>query len=372
MAGDIERYAVNLDDELNSTALYYALADVEKDSRVAEVYRRLAKTEQKHADVWADKIREAGGAVPAFKLAWRTRTLIWFAHRFGPQVILPTIASNEQTHSRAYAADGDAGTMPADEQSHARMLQQISQTSTGGMEGGAIAKLEGRHRTMGGNALRAAVLGASDGLLSNMSLVMGVVGAEVGSRNILLTGLAGLLAGAFSMALGEWLSVQSSRELFEKQIRLEKEEIEMAPEEEIEELSLIYQSRGVTETTAHQLATQILDNRESAIETLAREELGVDPAELGGSAWEAALASFLMFAIGAIIPVIPHIFLDGTIAVIISLIFSAVGLFIIGAFITLFTGRSVLYSGMRQVIFGLIAAAITFAIGRLVGVSIGG
>ena len=372
MAGEIERYAMNLDDELNSTALYNALANVEKDSRIAEVYKRLAKTEQKHADVWANKIREAGGTIPRFKPSWRTLALIWLAHRFGPQVILPTITANEENHSRDYAAVGDAGTMPADEQSHARMLQQISQTSTGGMEGGAIAKLEGRHRTPGGNALRAAVLGASDGLLSNMSLVMGVVGADVGGRNILLTGLAGMMAGAFSMALGEWLSVQSSRELFEKQIRLEKEEIEMAPEEEIEELSLIYQSRGVTEITAHQLASQIMNNRESAIETLAREELGVDPAELGGSAWEAALASFLMFASGAIIPVIPFTFLSGMTAVIVSLIFSAIGLFIIGAFITLFTGRSVLYSGMRQVVFGLIAAAITFAIGRLVSVSLGG
>jgi VIT1/CCC1 family predicted Fe2+/Mn2+ transporter len=285
---------------------------------------------------------------------------------------LPTIAAAEQNHSRDYASHGDAGTMPADEQSHARMLQQISKTSPDGMQGGAIARLEGRHRTPGGNALRAAVLGASDGLLSNMSLVMGVVGAEVGSRNILLTGFAGLLAGAFSMALGEWLSVQSSRELFEKQIRLEKEEIEMAPEEEIEELALIYQARGVEKNTAHQMATQIIGNRKSALDTLAREELGVDPSDLGGSAWEAAIASFLMFAIGAIIPVIPHIFLDGTIATIVSLIFSAVGLFIIGAFITLFTGRSIIYSGMRQVLFGLIAAAITFAIGRLVGVNLGG
>ena len=369
---DIERFIANWNDELNSTLLYNALADAEKQEPLAQVYRRLAATEQKHADVWAKKIVEAGGTVPGFKPAWRTRTLIWLAQRFGAQLILPTMSAFEQDHSRDYASHGDAGVIPAEEQSHARVLQQISKTSANGMEGGAIARMEGRHRTPGGNALRAAVLGASDGLLSNMSLVMGVIGADVGNKNILLTGLAGMMAGAFSMGLGEWLSVQSSRELFEKQIRLEKEEIESAPEEEIEELALIYQSRGVEKNTAHQIASQIIHNRESAIETLAREELGVDPQELGGSAWEAAFASFLMFAIGAVIPVIPHIFLDGTIATIVSLIFSAVGLFIIGAFITLFTGRSVIYSGMRQVIFGLIAAAVTFTIGKIVGVSLGG
>ena len=368
---DIERFVENYNDELNSTELYNVLAKVEKQEKLAEVYRRLAVTEQKHADVWAKKIREAGGTVPAFKLTWRTRTLIWLAQRFGAHTVLPTMTAFEQDHSRDYAAHGDAGDIPADEQSHARVLQQLSNAPSG-MEGGAIAKLEGRHRTPGGNALRAAVLGASDGLLSNMSLVMGVVGAEVGSRNILLTGFAGLLAGAFSMALGEWLSVQSSRELFEKQIRLEKEEIEMAPEEEIEELALIYQARGVEKNTAEQMASQIIHKGTSALDTLAREELGVDPEELGGSAWEAAIASFLMFAGGAIIPVIPHIFLDGTIATVVSLAFSAVGLFAIGASITLFTGRSIFYSGMRQVIFGLIAAAITFGIGRLFGVAVGG
>ena len=220
--------------------------------------------------------------------------------------------------------------------------------------------------------MRAAVLGASDGLLSNMSLVMGVAGAEVGGRNILLTGLAGLLAGAFSMALGEWLSVQSSRELFEKQIRTEKEEIATAPEEEIEELSLIYQSRGLNEKSAHQLADDIVRNSNSALETLAREELGIDPKELGGSAYEAAITSFVLFATGAVIPVIAFTFLEGTPAIAVSLFMSGVGLFVIGAITTLFTGRSVLYSGLRQIIFGLAAAIATFLIGRLVGVTLGG
>ena len=240
------------------------------------------------------------------------------------------------------------------------------------MEGPALAQLEGRHRSAGGNALRAAVLGANDGLVSNFSLVMGVAGAEVANSTIVLTGVAGLLAGAISMALGEWVSVQSSRELYQKQIRTEKAEIAANPEEEIEELSLIYQARGLEEQTAHQLAQKIMSNEETALEALSRDELGIDPQELGGSAWEAAIASFFLFALGAIIPVFPFIFLSGTLAVIVSLVCSAVGLFLIGTIITLFTGRSVLYSGTRQVLFGLGAAAVTFIIGRVLGVSVAG
>jgi VIT1/CCC1 family predicted Fe2+/Mn2+ transporter len=260
----------------------------------------------------------------------------------------------------------------AQENSHARLLRQISQTSRGGMEGGLLAQFEGRHRTAGGNAMRAAVLGANDGLVSNFSLVMGVAGASMSSTSILLTGLAGLLAGAISMALGEWISVQSSRELYEKQIRIEKEEIAQSPEEEAEELALIYQARGLEEEPARQLAGQIMSNRENALSTLSREELGIDPEELGGSAWEAAITSFMLFAVGAIIPVIPYMFLSGTQAIALSALLSAVGLFVIGAAITLFTGRPVWQSGSRQVLFGIAAAAITYFIGRWIGVNVAG
>jgi VIT1/CCC1 family predicted Fe2+/Mn2+ transporter len=266
---------------------------------------------------------------------------------------------------------GDAG-MAATEQSHARLLRTIQQSGRGGMEGGLLAQLEGRHRTAGGNALRAAVLGANDGLVSNFSLVMGVAGAEVATQTILLTGIAGLLAGAISMALGEWISVQSSRELYEKQIRTEQREILQAPEEEAEELALIYQARGLDESSARQLAGQIMSNQETALNALVRDELGIDPKELGGSAWEAAITSFLLFAIGAIIPVVPYFFIGGLGAVLVSAVLSAIGLFMIGAAITLFTGRSVLYSGVRQMIFGLTAAAVTYLIGRLIGVNLGG
>jgi VIT1/CCC1 family predicted Fe2+/Mn2+ transporter len=201
---------------------------------------------------------------------------------------------------------------------------------------------------------------------------MGVAGAELAGGAILVTGFAGLLAGAISMALGEWISVQSSRELYEKQLRTERAEIESNPDEEIEELALIYQARGLSAENAHELAARLMADRSGALETLAREELNIDPAELGGSAWEAAITSFVLFALGAIVPVIPFFFLSGLTAVIVSALFSTVGLFIIGAAITLFTGRPVWWSGARQVLFGLAAAAVTYVIGRLIGVSVVG
>jgi VIT1/CCC1 family predicted Fe2+/Mn2+ transporter len=252
------------------------------------------------------------------------------------------------------------------------VLRTITRSLHGGLEGAAVAQLEGRHRATGGNALRAAVLGANDGLVSNLSLVMGVAGAEMNNQLLVITGLAGLLAGASSMALGEWLSVQSSRELYQHQIAIEKQELLMAPEEEEAELALIYQAKGLAEPEAQALAKQLMANPASALDTLSREELGVDPEELGGSAWQAAGTSFVLFAIGAIIPVAPYFFLSGITGVGVSLALSAVGLFVLGAAITLMTGRSVLFSGTRQVIFGLIAAAVTFGVGRLIGVSLGG
>jgi VIT1/CCC1 family predicted Fe2+/Mn2+ transporter len=369
---EIVRHTAYLEDERNSSLLYEKLAEIEPNPNLAQFYRRLSETERHHAETWARKIREAGGSVPPFRPTWRTRVLIWLARRFGVQAVLPSISSLEDVGSKGYSSQAEAQELAGTEQSHARLLRQISQSGKGGMEGGALVQIEGRHRTPGGNALRAAVLGASDGLLSNTSLVMGVVGAGIGSRNILLTGLAGLLAGAISMALGEWLSVQSSRELYENQIRTEKEEIESSPEEETEELALIYQARGLSEESARKLSKEILSNRESAIQTLAREELGIDPGELGGSAWEAAITSFVLFAMGAVLPVIAFTFLEGLPAIVLSLLLSTAGLFVIGASITLFTGRSVIYSGMRQVLFGLAAAAATFVIGRLVGVTLGG
>jgi vacuolar iron transporter family protein len=365
-----KRLLENLTDERNGAALYDALAAAEKDDRLAEVYRRLANVENRHAERWRKRLEEAGETLPAFTPSWRTRTLGWIARRFGTSVVLPSVQSFEAADTDKYATQSDARDFHGDERSHSRVIQLMS-TVRGGFAGTDVARLEGRHRSGGGNALRAAVLGANDGLVSNLSLVMGVAGAAMNERTILITGLAGLLAGAGSMALGEWLSVQSSRELYRHQIETEQAELLMAPEEEEEELALIYQARGLGQEQARAFAASMMSNPDTALETLAREELGIDPNELGGSAWEAAITSFLLFSIGAIVPVLPFFFAGGQLALMLSVAFSTLALFTVGAAITLFTGRTVLFSGLRQVAFGLVAAALTFGIGREVGVSLG-
>jgi VIT1/CCC1 family predicted Fe2+/Mn2+ transporter len=362
----------SLNDERNGAYLYDALSQAEKDTRLAEVYRRMADAERKHAGVWEQRLNEAEVPLPGFQPNWRTRTLAWAAKHLGVGTVLPTISGMERKDTQKYAQVSGAAGMAADENSHNRLLRQVVGSMEGGLAGGAVAQLEGRHHATRGNALRAAVLGANDGLVSNLSLVMGVTGAELNNSAILITGFAGLLAGAFSMALGEWLSVQSSRELYQHQIGIEKAELMTAPEEEAEELALIYEARGFPQADARRMAQRVVEDPNSALETLAREELNVDPAELGGSAWEAALTSFILFSFGAILPVLPFVFLRGTAAIAGSLIFSAVGLIVIGSGITLFTGRSVLFSASRQVLFGLAAAAATFGIGRLIGANLGG
>lgn len=375
MAGHGDRgkpYRANLQHEIDSAALYRRLAELEPQLELAEVYRHLAETEEAHARYWEEKLRLAGLPVPARRPSWQVRLLGWLARWFGPQFVLPTLVEREQADSHTYAVQAEAreGRLAPQERSHARVLRALA--GGRGVEGNLVAALEGRHRAIGGNALRAAVLGANDGLVSNLSLVMGVAGAELSGQAILITGLAGLLAGAGSMALGEWLSVQSSRELYQRQLAVEAAELAEVPEEEQEELALIYQAKGLPAEQARELASRLASDQRAALDTLAREELGIEPQSLGGSAWEAAVTSFILFALGAIVPVVPFMFASGPTAMVTSLALSGLALFSIGAGITLLTGRSVLFSGTRQVLVGLAAAGLTFGIGRLLGVSLAG
>jgi vacuolar iron transporter family protein len=368
----IARYRANWQDEINSAALYRTLAALESQAQLAQVYERLAMVEERHARLWERHLRAAGQAVPPPQPSLRARVLIWLAKRFGPQLVLPTMATLERVDRHMYDRQPEAQntTLPVDERSHARLLGAI--VGKTGLEGSALARFEGRHRAIGGNALRAAVLGANDGLVSNLSLVMGVAGAELSGQAILITGLAGLLAGACSMAMGEWLSVQSARELNQRQLAIEAAEIETVPEEEQQELALIYEAKGLTPDEAQALAAKLMADKDSALDALAREELGIDPQELGGSAWAAAGTSFGLFAGGAIVPVAPFLFLTGASAVSVSLLASALALFLVGAAITLVTGRSAISTGLRQLLFGVAAAGVTYGIGRLLGVTLAG
>ena len=228
------------------------------------------------------------------------------------------------------------------------------------------------HTGIAGNALRAAVQGANDGLVSNLSLVMGVAGANLSDSAILITGLAGLLAGASSMAMGEWISVQSARELFTRELEVERWEIAEQPEAEHEELVALYTARGLAQPAAIEVADVLMADPEQALEVMAREELGIDPQDLGGSAWVAAGSSFALFVGGAIVPVVPFALLDGAAAILVSLAASALALFGVGALITRVTGRSPWRSGLRQLAIGLAAAGSTYLVGLLLGVSVGG
>jgi vacuolar iron transporter family protein len=366
------RYAANLQGEVDSAALYRTLAQTEQNPQLAKVYDRLAAVEEAHAEFWKNKLRAVDGKVPRLQPGFRSRALAWLARRFGPSFVLPSIDTLEQMDSGQYDAQPEAvaGGLPAAERSHARVLAAMSASAPGALSGTTLARLEGRHRGMGGNALRAAVLGANDGLVSNLSLVMGVAGAELSAHAILITGLAGLLAGACSMALGEWLSVNTTREAYRRQIDTEKTELEEVPEEEEEELVLIYQAKGLAEEQAKALARQLIGNKSTALQTLVREELGIDPEQLGGSAWGAASTSFLLFAVGAIFPVAPFFALSGMPGVVASLASSGAALALIGAGTTFFTGRSAGFSALRQLLVGFAAAGVTYGIGKLIGVAI--
>lgn len=370
----VKRNTSGIRTEVDASYIYGLLAGLEKDPRLAQIYRTLSATEMKHAESWLREMRTKDPQARMPGPSGRALSLGWIAKHLGMQWVLPVMIETERGIAGALMREktGKGYTVSGREDVHARILRSLQSSGKGGVEGGSLARFEGRHHAVGGNALRAGVLGANDGLLSNLSLIMGVAGAAVNNEVILITGLAGLLAGAFSMALGEWLSVQSSRELYRNQIEVEASELESSPEEEAIELSLIYQAKGVPEAQATEMARSIVGNPATALDTLAREELGVDPEALGGSAWTAALASFFLFAAGAIIPVIPYFWLSGTLAVWLSLAFSAAGLFGIGAGITLMTGRSIWFSGGRQLLFGLTAAAVTYGTGYLLGIGLRG
>lgn len=368
---NLARYRDNLQGEIDASATYKALASFEENPDTAGIYLKLAAIEDRHAEFWSEQIRKAGGNANNIKVSARVRFMIWLARHMGAGFILPSLATIETKDSNKYFGQNEvcATAMPREEKSHAGILRLLSKKSKKGLPGASVAKFEKKH-FLGGNELRAAVLGANDGLVSNLSLVMGVAGAAVSSHNILITGIAGLMAGACSMSMGEWLSVNSSRELHQKQIDKEREELEANPEEEKQELILIYQAKGLPEAQAIELANSLMSDKDRALDTLVREELGIDPDELGGNAWTAAISSFFLFAVGAVFPVLPFMFLEGGEATFWSLIVSGLGLIIIGAGTALFTGRGFFFSAMRQLLIGYAAAALTFTVGKIFGVSL--
>jgi vacuolar iron transporter family protein len=369
----VKNYTDSLQTEVDAAYLYGRLAAAEEVPSIAELFRTLSGIEQEHASKMLGKLQREGVNIKLPPPSWRAKVLNRIGSIFGYGYVIGVLMDTEKSVMAAQLAQKEKNQVPisGDEANHVKILQTLLNNKSR-VTGENIARIEGKHKSIGGNALRAAVLGANDGLVSNMSLVMGVAGATDGGSGVLLAGMAGLLAGALSMALGEWISVKSSQELYERQMALEMLEIESNPEGEMQELALIYIAKGIPEEQAFGMAKEAIADTSHAHEILVKEELGINAADLQGSAWEAAITSFLLFAMGAIIPVIPFLYTSGLRAVMQSLLFSTAGLFTIGSAITLFTGKSIWYSGFRQVLFGLAAAAITYFIGKVIGVTIGG
>ena len=349
--------------EKESVFLYGVLAAAETLPERRALFEMLARESESQAAIWGKELGENGTALPVYTPSRRARIVAVLVRRFGPERMRGVLAAMKVRGMSIYGPRADA-----------------SGASVSNAEAGATAPpahamprsiedVGRRHHKVGGSHngnLRAAVFGANDGLVSNASLILGVAGATADPHLITISGMAGLLAGAFSMAAGEYVSVRSQREMFERQIAAERDELARYPLEEAAELALIYEARGVGKKDAERVARSIIANPESALDTLAREELGLDPTQLG-SPTGAALSSFLSFAVGAIIPLGPFVLGAGAYALRISIVLAALALFGIGATISLFTGRGALRGGLRMLLIGGAAAATTFFIGRLFG-----
>ena len=338
----------NWREEKRSAYLYRLVGAAEAGSSRQALFLELADAAEKQAQIWARKIRDSGGSVPeGYAPDLRTRMVAFLLKLLGPRRMRPALAAMKVRGMSLYIKDEPGHAMPLS-------LEEVGR----------------RHRGVGsGGNLRAAVFGVNDGLVSNASLIMGVAGATADNAVVLLSGIAGLLAGAFSMAAGEYVSVRSQREMYEYQIGLEREELEQYPEEEAAELALIYEARGLPKNEAQRLAEGVLTDPKKALDTLAREELGLKPEELG-SPRGAALSSFFSFAFGSAIPILPFLFAAADKSLSFSIAISAVALFVVGAILSLFTGRHALFSGLRMLVIGAAAGGATYMIGKMLGVSL--
>ncbi len=360
----------NLIDERDGAALYEGLARYERDAGKAQSFRELAEAERRHADIWIRKLEKQGVVIPPDRPSSRIRALVWLGRRLGSDAVVPMILDAEAGDADKYDAQGgDATAIAVEERAHHVVLTGMGKDKpTSARE--LIAVRERWHGSSGrAGSIRAAIFGMNDGLVSNLSLILGVSGAGADPRTVVVTGFAGLLAGAFSMAAGEYTSVASQRDLLARQVALEKREIEEAPEEEAAELALIFKQKGLSTEEASRVAAGLLKNPESAADTLVREELGLDPDDLG-SPMGAAVSSFGMFAVGAMVPVVPFLLTSGTPAVVTSSVLAGAVLAGVGGFVGFLSGTSIVHSALRMLGLAALAAGVTYAVGRAFGATL--
>jgi len=335
--------------EKQSAKLYDALAVKENNPQYSKLFHELSIAALEQAGIWEEKMKLAGEAIPSeVPFGVRLRIVLFLINRLGAAPIRTVLAASKIRGVSVYTKVLPSHPFPQ-----------------------SVHEVGRRHSGVGfGGNFRAAVFGINDGMVSNAALIFGMAGASaLDPRMVILAGLAGLLAGAFSMAAGEFLSVRSQKELFEYQIGLEAEELKLYPEEEAAELALIYEARGMDKSEADALAKKLIADPKIALDTLAREELGLNPKELG-SEYQVAIASFASFALGAAIPLIPFFFMSGTASFIASIAATLTALLIIGGFLSLFTGKSAILSALRMLVIGASAMGLTYLVGKLFGVSI--
>ena len=378
---ELDHALANLKLERDAVQLYDGLAAIERDPVRADAFTAIASSERRHAFVWASRVQALGAEVPKMvPPRWRVRAVLGLARLFGTRSVSGMVKALEGDELALYEGlDGpEMEAIAADEREHAAIWKRLDMGMPGvepsSPEAAAAAEValrdESWHRAAGNSGtLRAAVFGINDGLVSNLALVMGFAGAATSNEIIVLAGVAGLLAGAFSMAAGEYISMQSQKELFERQIELEREELRFMPEKEQEELAALYRTKGLSAEEAEMVSSRLMQDPEAALDTKIREELGLDPEELG-SPWGAAGWSFLAFALGAFIPLLPFLLLSGTPAIIISAVLALIALFIVGALVSLLTGRGLLFSGLRQCFIGGGTALVTYIVGSIIGVAV--
>ena len=358
------RYRRYLKNEIEAVQLYSDLAKVERDDDRARLFRRLAQAEMRHVRIWSRKLGLEDQSPDNYRRPLRVLVLRSIAAVFGTRAVMPIILKAEAADASTYREDPEASNIVQEEVEHFNVLGRLS----GLPDHAQIISLERRHYS-GTVNVRAGVLGFNDGLISNVSLVMGVTGATSDSSFIVIAGISGLLAGAFSMAAGEYVSVRAQRDVYEREIEVERAELEEVPREEAQELALIYQRKGFTRQEARAVAERIIANPEVALETLAREELGLDPDQLGNP-WTAAISSFLAFGFGALIPLLPNLFTTDLLALILTVALSGAAVFGIGALLGTLTGKNLFWGGGRMLFVGAAAAGVTYGIGSLVGISL--
>lgn len=378
MSKDPRRFLRYLEAERNASLLYRSLAETTDGDRRAALLE-LADVEDKHAEHWISKLQEYGVEVPAPPAALEPddQQLVARARSLGLVSVLDTLEQNEGADAGMYDDESEAlPTMPSDEREHAQVFRALKGDKPERFPHRAMSpgSNEKWHKLDKSGSIRAAVFGVSDGLVSNTALVMGFAGASlagaIDNSVVLFAGLAGLLAGAFSMAAGEYVSMASQRDLFKREIDLERQELIEKPEEERLELELIYRAKGLSKDQAKAISEQIMSDPDTALDTLAREELGLDPDELG-SAWKAAISSFIAFAIGASVVVIPYALLSGLPAFVLAIALALIGMVAVGGVVGWLSGRGVVFSAARQTLWGAGAAGVTYLVGSLVGVNVG-